>query len=150
MSLKLKALLSGIRCWRVPQGVLLTIRSHVLRLDHPRRAPAQLAPLDGAEPDHAQRRHHAHIHDLRRRFKRDLAPLGPLAFAMDSNAMVTAKRADPCLGPAIAASGRLAGAIEKPRDLLVRHQARQPADQRQRSEEHTSELQSLAYLVCRL
>src|SRR5271165_5595564 len=128
MSLKLKALLSEIRCWRVARRFLLAIRSQVLRLDYPRRAPAQLATLDDAVPDHAQRRHDAHIHDLCRRFQRHLAPLGPLALAMDGNAMVIAERADPCLGPAIAASGRLTDAIEKPRDLLVGHQARQLAD----------------------
>src|ERR1700756_62423 len=101
----------------------------VRRLDYPRRASTELAPFDDAAPNHAQRRHDAHIHGSRRRLKRHLSPLGPLTFAINGNAMVTAKRADPCLGPAIATSSRLAGAIEKPRDLLVRHQARQLADQ---------------------
>ena len=77
-----------------------------------------------------RRRHDAHIHDLRHRLKRYLAPLGPLALAIDGNAVVAAERADPRFGPAVAAPGRLAGAIEKPRDLLVGHQARQLADQR--------------------
>jgi hypothetical protein len=63
-------------------------------------------------PGHAQGRHDADIHDLRRCFKRDLAPLGPFVGAMDSNAVVAAERADPRLGPAVAAPGRLAGAIE--------------------------------------
>src|SRR6516225_7399214 len=110
--------------------LLRAIRGQVRRLDYPRRAPTELAPLDDAAPNHAQRRHDAYIHDSRRRLKRHLSPLGPLTIAINGNAMVTAKRADPCLGPAIATSSRLAGAIEKPRDLLVRHQARQLADQR--------------------
>src|SRR6478672_9260254 len=93
--------------------------------------PAQLAPLDDAAPNHTQRRHYAHIHDLRRRLKRYLAPLGPFALAIDGNAVVAAERADPRLGPAVATPGRLAGAIEEPRDLLVGHQARQLTDQRQ-------------------
>src|SRR5215472_1226418 len=109
---------------------LLAIRGQVLCLDYPRRAPAKLAPFDDAAPNHAQRRHDAHIHDLRRRLKRYLAPFGPLALAIDGNAVVAAERADPRLGPAIAAPGRLADAIEKARDLLVGHQARQLADQR--------------------
>ena len=76
--------------------------------------------------------HDAHTHDLRRRLKRYLAPLGPLALAIDGNAVVAAERADPRLGPAVAAPGWLARAIEEPRDLLVGHQARQLADQGQR------------------
>ena len=47
------------------------------------------------------------------RLKRYLAPLGPLAAAIDGNAVVVAERADPRLGPAVAAPGWLAGAIEK-------------------------------------
>src|SRR6516164_8083636 len=109
---------------------LLAIGGQVVRVDYPRRTPAQLAPSDDAAPNHAQRRHDAYVHALRCSFKRHLSPLGPLAVTINGNAMVTAKRTDPCLGPAIAASSRLAGAIEKPRDLLVRHQARQLADQR--------------------
>src|ERR1700730_12747374 len=68
---------------------------------------------------------------LRRRLKRYLGPLGPFALAIDGNAVVAAERADPRLGPAVAAPGRLAGAIEEPRDLLVGHQARQLTDQQQ-------------------
>src|SRR6266436_4499625 len=132
MSLKPKALLGGIRSSRATRGLAFAIRSHVLHLDHPRRAPALLAPLDDAAPNHAQRRHDAHIHDLRRRLKRYLAPLGPFALAIDGNAVVAAERADPRLGPAITAPSWLARAIEEPRDLLVGHQARQLADQRQR------------------
>src|SRR5215469_66013 len=108
----------------------LAIRGQVRRLDYPGCTPAQLAPFDDAALNHAQRRHDAHIDGLRRRLKRYLAAFSPLAFAIDGNAMVAAERADPRLGPAIAAPGRLAGAIEKPRDLLVGHQARQRADQR--------------------
>src|SRR5215467_1908075 len=108
----------------------LIIRGQVLCLEYPRRAPAQLAPFDDAATYHAQRRHDAHSHDSRRRFKRYFAPLGPLAFAIDGNAVVTAERAYARLGPAIAAPGRLAGAIEEPRNLLVGHQARQLTDQR--------------------
>src|SRR5262249_34540824 len=93
---------------------LLAIRGQVLRLDYPRCTLAQLAPLDDAVPDHAQRRHDAHIHDLRRHLKCYLALLSPLALAIDGNAVVAAERADPCFSPAIAASSRLAGAIEKP------------------------------------
>src|SRR5215471_14351293 len=96
---------------------LLAIRGQVLRLDHPWRAPAQLAPWKDAALNHAQRRHDAHSHTLRCSFKRDLSPLDPFTFAIDGNTMVTAERADPCFSPAIAASSRLAGAIEKPRDL---------------------------------
>ena len=110
---------------------MFAIRGQVLRLDDPRRTPAQLAPFDDAAPNHAQRRHDAHIHDSRRRLKRYLAPLSPLAFMIDGNAVEAAERAYPRLGPAIAAPGRLAGAIEEPRNLLVGHQARQFADQRQ-------------------
>src|SRR6516225_2713645 len=114
----------------MPRRFLLAIRGQVFRLDDPRRTPAQLAPFDDAALNHAQRRHEAHIHDLRRRLKRYLAPFRPLAFMMYGNAVVAAERADPSLGPAIAAPGWLAGAIEKPRDLLVGHQARQLPDQR--------------------
>src|SRR4051812_26161008 len=110
---------------------LFAIRDQVLCLDHPRRAPAKLAPFNDTAPNHAQRRHDAHIHDLRRRLKCYLAPLGPLALSIDGNAVVAAERADPRLGPAVAAPGRLSGAIEEPRDLLVGHQACQFADQRQ-------------------
>ena len=81
--------------------------------------------------DHAQRRHDAHFHDLCRRLKRYLAPLGPLALAIDGDAVVAAERANARFGPAIATPSWLAGAIEKPRDLLVGYQARQLADQRQ-------------------
>src|SRR5215813_3300957 len=130
MSLKLKALLSGIRCWRVARRSLLAIRGQVLRLDYPRRTPAQLAPFDDVAPNHAQRRHDAHIHDSRCRLKRYLAPLAPLALAIDGNAVVAAERAYARLGPAIATPGRLAGAIEEPRNRLVGHQARQLANQR--------------------
>jgi len=96
----------------VVRGFLLAIRGQVLRLNYPRRAPAKLAPLDDAVPDHAQRCHDAHIDDLRRRLKCYLASFGPLALAIDGNAVVAAERADPRLGPAIAAPGRLASAIE--------------------------------------
>src|SRR5215471_4376020 len=109
---------------------LLAMRGEVLCRDYPRRAPAKLAPFNDAAPNHAQRRHDAHIHDTPRRLKRYLAPLAPLAFAIDANAVVAAERAYARLAPAIAAPGRLAGAIEKPRNLLVGHQARQLADQR--------------------
>src|SRR4029077_17845525 len=44
---------------------------------------------------------------------------------------VAVERADPRPDPAVAAPGWLSGAIEEPRDLLVGHQARQLADQRQ-------------------
>src|ERR1700694_3787183 len=111
--------------------VLRAIRGRVFRLDHPRRAPAQLSSLDEPTLDQPKRRHDAHIDDLCRRLKRYLAPVGPLALAIDGNAMVAAERADPRLGPAVAAPGRLAGAIEEPCDLLVGHQARQLTDQRQ-------------------
>src|SRR2546425_5864959 len=43
-----------------------------------------------------------------------------------------------------------AGGHEHGRDDQRRLRARDRHDQRHRSEEHTSELQSLAYLVCRL
>src|SRR5215471_6057027 len=109
---------------------LLAMRGEVLCRDYPRRAPAKLAPFDDAAPNHAQRRHDAHIHDSRRRLKRYLAPLGPLAFAIDGYAVMAAERAHARLGPAIAAPGRLASAIKKSRDLLVRYQACQLADQR--------------------
>src|SRR5258708_17353397 len=103
MSLKPKGVLGGIGWEGAPGGLAFAIRSHVLHLDHPRRAPAQLAPLDDAAPNHAQRRHDAHIHDLRGRLKRYLGPLGPFALAIDGNAVVAAERADPRLGPAITA-----------------------------------------------
>src|ERR1700752_817805 len=102
MLLKLKDLLRGICCWRTLRCVLRLIRSNVLRLDHPRRALAQLASLDDTTLDHAQRCHDAHIHALRRRFKRNLAPLGPFAVTIDGDAVVIAERADPRLGPAVA------------------------------------------------
>ena len=57
-------------------------------------------PLMMPRPDHAQGCHHVHIHDLRRCLKRCLAPLGPLALAIDGNAVVAAERTDPRLGPA--------------------------------------------------
>src|SRR5712671_2040938 len=50
---------------------------------------------------------------------------------MDGNAVVAAERAHARLGPAVAAPGRFARAIEQPRNLPVRHQPRQLADQRQ-------------------
>src|SRR5258708_30800963 len=132
MSLNLKAMLIGIRCYRAPRGVLLPICGHVLRLDYPGRAPAELAPFDDAVADHAQCRHDAHFHDLCCGLKRYLAPLRPLALAIDGDAVVAAERANPRLGPAIAASGWLACTIEEPRDLVVWHQARQLADKQQR------------------
>src|SRR5215831_11126542 len=98
---------------------LRAIRGQVLSLDYPRCTPVKLAPFDDAAPNHAQRRHHAHIHDLRRRLKGYLTALGPLALAIDGNAVVAAERADSRLGPAVAAPGWLSGAIEEPRDLLV-------------------------------
>ena len=52
-------------------------------------------PLMIAALDHAQRRHRRSHHDLRRRFKRDLAPLGPFAVAIDGDAVVVAERAAP-------------------------------------------------------
>src|SRR3954452_3552978 len=97
MALQLKALLSGIWCWRAPRSGPLAIGRQLFRLDHPRGSPAQLAPLDNAAANHAQRRHLAHAHDLRRCFERDLTTLRPLVRAMDGNAMMTTKRADPCL-----------------------------------------------------
>src|SRR5215471_1879106 len=103
----------------------LATRGQVLCLEYPRRAPAQLASFNNAATYHAQRRHDAHIHDSRRRFKRYFAPLGPLAFAIDGNTVVAAERAYARLGPAIAAPGRPADTIEEPRNLLVGHQARQ-------------------------
>ena len=78
-------------------------------------------PLMMAMTDHARRRHDAHSHDFCHRLKRYLASLGPLTVAIDGNAVMAAERADPRLGPAVAAPGRLAGTIEEPRDLLVRH-----------------------------
>src|SRR5215469_12729384 len=93
---------------------LLAIRGQVLRLDHPWRAPAQLAPWKDAALNHAQRRHDAHSHTLRCSFKRDLSPLDPFTFAIDGNTMVTAERADPCFSPAIAAPTR-GSAITYPR-----------------------------------
>src|SRR5258708_7649498 len=54
------------------------------------------------------------------------------ALAIDGDGVVAAERANPRLGPAIAASGWLACTIEEPRDLLVWHQARQLADKQQR------------------
>src|SRR5271166_5800069 len=44
---------------------------------------------------------------------------------------MAAEGADPRLGPAIAPACRLAGTIEKPRDLLVGHQPGELPDQRQ-------------------
>ena len=52
--------------------------------------------------------------------------------AIDGNAVVAAERADPRLGPAVATPGRLAGAIDEPRDLLVGHQARRHCQLKQR------------------
>src|SRR5215472_5400484 len=93
---------------------LLAIRGQVLRLDYPRRTPAQLAPFDDVAPNHAQRRHDAHIHDSRCRLKSYLAPLAPLALAIDGNAVVAAERAYARLGPAIATPGsRPAGGTAK-------------------------------------
>src|SRR5258708_28865020 len=105
MSLNLKAMLIGIRCYRAPRGVLLPICGHVLRLDYPGRAPAQLAPFDDAVADPAQCRHDAHFHDLCCGLKPYLAALLPLALAIDDVAPVPAARAEPRLGPAIAARG---------------------------------------------
>src|ERR1700674_790755 len=111
------------------RGVLRAISGNARGLQCPGRAGTFLPSLDDAEPGHAQRRHDTHIHDLRRRFKRDLAPLGPLALAMNRNAIMAAKRANARLGPTVAAPRWLASTIEKPRDLPVGHQARQLADQ---------------------
>src|SRR5271167_2116783 len=112
-------------------GILRAIFRDILRLERPGRAIAHLPPFYDAEPCHAQRRHDAHIHDLRGGFKSDLAPLGSFALAVNRNAVMAAERADPRLGPAVASPCRLAGAIEEPRDLPVGHQARQLPDQRQ-------------------
>src|ERR1700751_3349747 len=113
-------------------GVLRAISGNVRGLECPGRTATYLPSLDDAEPGQAQRRHDTHFNDLRRRFKLDLAALGPLALAMNRNAIMAAKRANACLGPAIAAPDRLAGAIEQSCDLLVGHLARKPSDQGQR------------------
>src|SRR5258708_20112136 len=101
MSLNLKAMLIGIRCYRAPRGVLLPICGHVLRLDYPGRAPAELAPFDDAVADHAQCRHYAHFHDLCCGLKRYLAPLRPLALAIDGDPAVAAYPANPPPTPAL-------------------------------------------------
>ncbi|MER8659456.1 hypothetical protein NKI00_32755 [Mesorhizobium sp. M0847] len=61
------------------RGILDAIVGDIRRLECPRRAIAHLPPFDDAEAGHAQSRHHAHIHDLRGSFKRNLAPLSPFA-----------------------------------------------------------------------
>src|ERR1700674_3532953 len=95
------------------RGVLRAISGNVRGLECPGRAGTYLPSLDDAEPGHAQRRHDTHIHDLRRRFKRDLAPLGPLALAMNRNAIMAAKRANARLGPTVAAAPLGVRATEK-------------------------------------
>src|SRR5262245_55046872 len=114
------------------RGVLRAISGNARHLECPGRTGTYLPPLDDAEPRHAQRRHDTHTNDLRRRFKRDLATLSPLALAMNRNAIMAAKRANACLGPAIPAPRRLAGPIEPSCHLLVGHLARQLSDQGQR------------------
>src|SRR6476469_3005223 len=114
------------------RGVLRTISGNVRGLECPGRTATYLPSFDDAEPGHAQRRHDTQINHLRRRFKRDLATLGPLALAMNRNAIMAAKRANARLGPAVAAPRRLTGAIEQSCDLLVGHLARQLPDQGQR------------------
>ena len=97
------------------------VGGHVPGLKHPGRALAQLTSRNDAALDHAQRGHGVYLHDLRCRFKRKLTTVGPFTRTMDANAIVIAEGVDPRLGPAIAAPGRLAGAIEEPCDLFVGH-----------------------------
>src|ERR1700756_5203525 len=104
---------------------LCAISGNIRGLECPGRTATYLPSLDDAEPGQAQRRHDTYINHLRRRFKRDLATLGPLARAMNRDAIMAAKRANTRMGPAVAAPRRLASPIEQSCDLLVRHLAAQ-------------------------
>jgi RNA-directed DNA polymerase len=75
------------------RGGLCAISGNIRGLECPGRTATYLPSLDDAEPGHAQRRHDTHINDLRPRLKRDLATLGPLALAMNRNAIMAAKLA---------------------------------------------------------
>ena len=96
-------------------------RGHVLRLDHPGCARADLSALDVAATDHAQRRHLADTNDLSRAVERDLAALGPFAAAVDCNGVVTAETTHALLRPSVTVASWLAAAIEQPCDLPIRH-----------------------------
>src|SRR2546425_5044645 len=78
---------------------------------------------------------------------RSVRPLGPPAL----RAEVQPRRVDRVLGATLVAAGLrgflLGDCHERPRSVANR---RGQSCSRSRSEEHTSELQSLAYLVCRL
>ena len=66
-------------------------RGHVLGLDDPGCARAQLLSFDVTTPDHSQRRHRRDAHDLRGGLERYFSPLGPFALTVDRNFVVIAE-----------------------------------------------------------
>jgi len=64
---------------------------HVLGLDDPGSALAQLLSFDVAALDHAQRGHGRDTDDLRGGLERYFSPLGPFALTVDRNFVVIAE-----------------------------------------------------------
>jgi hypothetical protein len=61
--------------------------------------------------------------------ERDLAALSPFAIAVDRNVVVFSEATHALLGPSVSISRRLACSIKEARDLSIRHQTRQLADE---------------------
>ena len=87
--------------------------------DHPGSALAVLGSRQDFLLDEPAHRCFADIQNFGRFFHRDLAALGALALTVRRDAAMIAQEADPRTGPAVAAPGRLAGAIEDRRNRLV-------------------------------
>src|SRR5262245_8179330 len=111
---------------------VLTFTFPIIGLNHPGRTAAELATLQIAALNHAQRRHRNDADDLGCGLECDLTTLGPFAGSIDGDLMVITERAHANFGPTIAAPGRLADAIEEACDLLVGHQPGEIVYQRQR------------------
>jgi hypothetical protein len=89
-----------------------------------------LSALDVAATEHAQSRHFANADGLSSGVECNLATLGPFPVTIDLNLIVFAEAAHALLGPTIAVTGGLAGAVEQPCDLPIRHQPGQFANER--------------------
>src|ERR1700675_817467 len=130
ISLKLKGWLSRIWCYRTYGSLPGGKNGHVLHLDRPGGTGTSLSALDVAATEHAQSRHFANADGLSSGVECNLATLGPLAVTIDLNLIVFAEAAHALLGPTIAVTGGLAGAVEQPCDLPIRHQPGQFANER--------------------
>ena len=75
--------------------------------------------------------------DLRCGFERDFAALNPFSLSIGGDLLVFAEATNTLFAPGVAYSHRLAGSIEQPRDLAVRHQPGQVTNERYRIQEDT-------------